>query len=219
MTLQQQLNFIENELVARLSAITDTSRILPHTVYVEEEGENEKGEGISVYNRYSLTAINSDGSCTLLNPTTQESETDRHLSEINIDWLVTLWDWHKEQQDEPVIENYPEFNLLEKPLRLLLDVAVHEIPCFEQSHTYDICAKAIDDLEKANIEPPKELFAFLYPVERFDRNATDEEIVTDYNNIDSPEPEVEKLTPDEFAEKINDEFFNDQGNWVRFIKM
>lgn len=214
MTLQQQLKSIEKELVAKLCAITDTSKILPHTVYVEEEDENEKGEGIPVYNRYSLTAINSDGSCTLLNPTTQESETDRHLSEINIDWLVTLWNWHKEQQDVPIIENYRKYNPLEEPLRRLL-----EITCFDESVTYDICAKAIDDLEKANIEPPKELFAFLYPEERFDRNATDEEIVTDYDNIDSPEPEVEKLTPDEFAEKINDEFFNDQGNWVRFIKM
>lgn len=216
MTLQQQLKAIENELIANLCAITDTSKILPHTVFVEEEGENEKGEGIPICNQYTLIAMNPDGSCTLLNPRNQESETDRHLSEINIDWLVTLWNWHKEQQDVPIVENYREYNPLEEPLRRLIDVALLEITCFDESVTYDICANAIDQLEKA--KPTKERFAFLYPTERFDRNATDEEIVADYNNIDSPEPEVEKLTPDEFAERINDESFNDQEYRVRFIK-
>ncbi|MEG0647107.1 MAG: hypothetical protein RR471_08050 [Bacteroides sp.] len=179
MTLQQQLKNIENELIANLCAITDTSKLLPHTVFVEEDGENAKGEGVPVYNQYTLTAIHPDGSCTLLNPTTGENETGRHLSEINIDWLITLWNWHKEQQDVPVIEN-------------------------------------CDDLEKA--KPSKELFAFLYPIDRFDRTATDETIVADYDTIDTPEPKVEKLTPDALAERVNDDSFNDQKYWIRFLK-
>ena len=34
--------------------------------------------------------------CTLRNPNTGISETGRHLSEINIDWLVTLWNSYVE---------------------------------------------------------------------------------------------------------------------------
>lgn len=63
---------------------------LPHTVYVEEEGDNP------VYTRYRLEDIKEDGSCVLLNPETNERFTERHLYEINIDWLDTVLRWYKE---------------------------------------------------------------------------------------------------------------------------
>lgn len=36
----------------------------------------------------------------------------------------------------------------DKALRLILDVAQHEITKFHESHTYGICEKVIDDAEK-----------------------------------------------------------------------
>jgi hypothetical protein len=66
----------------------------------------------------------------------------------------------------------------------------------------------------------KELWAFLFPIESMDRNATDGEIVAAYEREgnDSDVCGVEKLTPDEFACRINDEAFAHQVQWVRFIK-
>ncbi|GAB6013555.1 hypothetical protein [Viscerimonas tarda] len=60
----------------------------------------------------------------------------------------------------------------------------------------------------------KELAVFLYPIERFERNVTNDEIISGW-----ADDYVEKLTPDEFAEKINDESFDDLSYWVRFIEV
>ena len=70
--------------------------MLPHTVYVEEEGEDGYGHGIPVYTMYRLEEIRTDGSCTLYNAESRERFTCRHLHEINMDWLVTVWERYLE---------------------------------------------------------------------------------------------------------------------------
>ncbi|MEO3212766.1 hypothetical protein [Parabacteroides distasonis] len=69
----------------------------------------------------------------------------------------------------------------------------------------------------SSVVPDKELFAYIFPASRLERNATDEEILADYeNNWDGDEP-TQKLTPDEFAAYCNDGYFNTSGQHVRFI--
>lgn len=98
----------------------------------------------------------------------------------------------------------PEQNPLEGPLRRLLDVALLEIPCFEQSLTYDICAAAIDGLSPETEQRPKsttrELYAYVWPYDLMERNVSDQKILEAYET----EYGVEKLTPDELAAEIND---------------
>lgn len=65
----------------------------------------------------------------------------------------------------------------------------------------------------------KELWAFLFPFKRFQRNTPDSKILTDYEKLNTDGPEVEKLTPDELAERINDDMFNDQEYYIRFIEL
>lgn len=95
-------NQAEQSLVTQLQNLTDRfvaelSRLplrpdgwLPHVVYVEEEGD------YPVYTMYKLEEIREDGSCVLFNPETGERFTDRHLYEINIDWLDTVLRWYYE---------------------------------------------------------------------------------------------------------------------------
>lgn len=65
--------------------------------------------------------------------------------------------------------------------------------------------------------PDKELFAYVFPASRLERNATDKEILTDYeNNREENEP-TRKFTPGEFATYCNDGYFNTSGQHVRFI--
>ncbi|PXV57433.1 hypothetical protein CLV62_15217 [Dysgonomonas alginatilytica] len=64
---------------------------------------------------------------------------------------------------------------------------------------------------------PKTLCVFLFPKERFDRNATDEEIIADYQADQEQDLCVEKYTPDEFAAIINDNGINYQEYFTRFI--
>lgn len=108
MNYQKQVNELQQQLIARLSAITDRPKgWLPHLVYVEEDGDDENKFGMPVYNAYRLVDFESDGRCTLRNLITGEDDTERHLSEINIDWLVTVWNYYHElsgNKPEPISE-------------------------------------------------------------------------------------------------------------------
>lgn len=87
--LQQKLYDLSAEYVNTLKSLPHRPEgWLPHIVYVEEEGD------YPVFTRYRLTEIKDDGSCTLIDDTTQEVFANRHLSEINIEWLDTVLSWY-----------------------------------------------------------------------------------------------------------------------------
>lgn len=65
--------------------------------------------------------------------------------------------------------------------------------------------------------PDKELFAYVFLASRLERNATDKEILTDYENHREENEPTRKFTPDEFAAYCNDGYFNTSGQHVRFI--
>lgn len=169
MNYQKRVNELQQQLINQLCTITDRpDGWLPHLVFVEEEGDDENGFGMPVYNAYRLVDFNADGSCTLRNLITGEDDTECHLSEINIDWLVTVWNYY-----------------------------------------YELSEKR----QEPNTEP--ELKVFLFSID-MPRNISDAELIRLWNDNDDS---IEVCTPDEFAERINDESFNDMENWVRFIKI
>jgi len=55
-------------------------------------------------------------------------------------------------------------------------------------------------------------YIYVYPNEKFERNADDETILRAWK-----EGEAERYTPEAFAELINDDWFCDTSNWVRVI--
>lgn len=169
MNYQKQVNELQQQLINQLSAITDRpDGWLPHMVFVEEECDDENGFGMPVYNPYRLVDFNADGSCTLRGFVDSEDDTERHLSEINIDWLVTVWNYYHELSEK---EQEPETG--------------------------------------------PELRAFLFSID-MPCDISDAELIRLwYDNDDR----IEVCTPGEFAERINDESFDDQHNWIRFIKI
>lgn len=91
-----------NAYVAELSCLTlRPDGWLPHVVYVEEEGD------YPVYTMYKLEEIRKDGSCVLFNPNSGERFDNRHLYEINIDWLDTVLRWYYECCSVQGIEHEP----------------------------------------------------------------------------------------------------------------
>ena len=63
MRIQEKQKALEQEVIANLCAIPKMpENMLPHTVYVEEEGEDGYGHGIPVYTMYRLEEIRTDGS-------------------------------------------------------------------------------------------------------------------------------------------------------------
>lgn len=72
-----------------------------------------------------------------------------------------------------------------------------------------------------HISEKPELWAYIFHMNVLPRNATDAQIVAyhENENNDVREYPIEKLPPDELACRINDEMFNDQEFYVRFIKI
>ena len=63
----------------------------------------------------------------------------------------------------------------------------------------------------------KELRVFLFPIDRFERNATDEEIIADWNSAEDRDIPIQCITPDELAAMLNDDDAGFSEQWVRFI--
>lgn len=214
MKLQEKQKELEQEIIANLRAIPKMPEgLLPHTVYVEEEGEEDEHHGIPVYTAYKLEEIRPDGSCMLYNPDSRERFPCRHLYEINIDWLVTVWERYLELCVGQKLwkQNAVAF------LKESTDKTEAEISAFVDSG-WDRCSAYTDNLKRfLGKDEVKEVWMFSFPMDDFGRDAPDKEIIFDYEN--NPHTEVEKMTPLEFTARINDEMFNDQDNWVRAIEL
>lgn len=211
MTLTTRFEQLQNDIIANLTVITDRpDSWLPHKVFVEEEGD----DGAPIYKEYQLIDFKPDGSCTLRDASTNEDDAERHLSEINIDWLMTVYGYYCDLSEEHETLNAdPYSNRLEHPLRLLLDVACLEITCFEESETYNLCVKALASSEDE--VKPKELKAFLFPIE-LGRDTTDELILRLWNDNDES---IITYTPAELAATLNDDDAGFSEHYVRFIKV
>ncbi len=183
-SLNECLNQISERIIRALSRIKERPEgWLPHVVYVEEEGDD-----YPVYTLYRLEEIRKGGSCSLRNPATGEYFPERQLYEINIDWLLTVWN------------RYVEL-------------------CIEQN---------LPPVQVESCPQSKSLYAFVWSCNLFGRDVTDEKIIETWENGasrslndegDESLYEVERLTPDELAERINDDCFNDVEDYVRFIEM
>ncbi len=214
MRLQEKQKELEQEVIANLRAIPKMPEgLLPHTVYVEEEGEDAEHHGIPVYTAYRLEEIRPDGSCMLYNPDNRERFPCRHLYEINIDWLVTVWERYLELCVGQKLwkQNAAAF------LKEGTDRTEAEISAFVDSG-WDRCSAYTDNLKRfLGRDGAKEVWVFSFPMDDFKRNTPDKNIISDYEN--NPHTRVEKMTPLEFTAKINDDMFNDQDNWVRAIEL
>lgn len=68
--------------------------------------------------------------------------------------------------------------------------------------------------------PPKNganLYAFVWHFQHMERNVSDEEILKAWKLQNDEKYRVAKFTPEEFAEYINEDRYNDMENYVRFI--
>lgn len=213
MRLQEKQKEQEQEVITNLCSIPRMPEdLLPHTVYVEEEGEDEEHYGMPVYTAYELENIRKDGSCTLYNAVSGERFSGRHLYEINIDWLITVWERYLELCLEQEIWKDNAITFLKRHT----DRPVKEIRKFVDSD-WDKCLAYTDNLKRFLGVEDKETWIFSFPIDRFERDAPLNEIVADYER--NPKTQVEKMTPLEFTAKINDEMFNDQDYWVRTVEL
>ena len=205
---------------------------LPHTVYVEEVGEDERLGDIPVYTRYTLEDFKQDGSCTLCDM--GGACRSGHLNEICIDWLLILRNRYLELCAEQGLWRERAIHMLEQEA----DASLPDILEFVGGHWQNLAS------DEENISafrqwtgkhtagcgqtaPEKSLMAFVWPFQLLPRNATDEQIIATYErgpsrSIDDEDDEtlyeVEKLTPDELAAEINDSDCAFGQYYVRFIE-
>lgn len=167
MRIQEKQKALEQEVIANLCAIPKMpENMLPHTVYVEEEGEDGYGHGIPVYTMYRLEEIRTDGSCTLYNAESRERFTCRHLHEINMDWLVTVWERYLELCVEQDIWKGNAVAFLKdrtgKP--------EEEIISFVET-SWDKCQAYTDNLKAfLGEDKDREIWIFSFPLDEFERD-------------------------------------------------
>ena len=201
MRIQEKQKALEQEVIANLCAIPKMpENMLPHTVYVEEEGEDGYGHGIPVYTMYRLEEIRTDGSCTLYNAESRERFTCRHLHEINMDWLVTVWERYLELCVEQDIWKGNAVAFLKdrtgKP--------EEEIISFVET-SWDKCQAYTDNLKAfLGEDKDREIWIFSFPLDEFERDVPAGKIIVDYEN--NPATRVEKMIPLEFTANINTPF-------------
>ena len=71
------------------SLSTGPEGLLPHSVYVED---TDVTNGTFFYKEYKLLSIIPENmTCILLDPETKQEE-EAELADINVDWLVTVWE-------------------------------------------------------------------------------------------------------------------------------
>lgn len=226
MTPQEQELKLSQNIIDSLCHISERpDGWLPHIVFVEEEGE----DGYPCYVRYKLTDYQADGTCSLQTSDESIRQTNRNLSEINIDWLVTLWNRYVELsieqetwKDHAVEILLQNSNADEGSIREFVEVHWQNllldndnIKAFENWHHRDEVGELC-------------YYAFIWSCHHLDRSISDAQLLEVWRNgpsrsttdeDDETEYEVERLTLDELAERINDECFNDVENYVRFIQI
>ena len=265
MTPQEQERKLSQNIIDSLCRISERpDGWLPHIVFVEEEGE----DGYPCYVRYNLLDSNADATCTLQRPNTDVQETDRELREINVDWLITIWNWYKELcaeqnlsskeysrppfrggdfvrlTDDAIAEIRRIFGDIPADYRrnMLLQVKymrqnsansswhigvqdIHEDDVLEFDSNF-LRSATVDDI--SSLSNKERFYAFVWSCNHLNRSVSDAELLDAWRNgpsrsaideEDETEYEVERLTLDELAERINDECFNDTEDYVRFIQI
>lgn len=81
---------LRDTTIKRLCSIsTIPEGLLPHSVYVED---TDVTNGTFFYKEYKLLSIIPENmTCILLDPETKQEE-EAELADINVDWLVTVWE-------------------------------------------------------------------------------------------------------------------------------
>ena len=212
MTLQEQQKLLSQKIISSLCHVSDRPEgLLPHIVYVEEEG----GDGYPSYVRYHLTDYRSDGICTLQNPDTGISETGRHLSEINTDWLVTLWNRHVESS-------------IEQHLHSVVDEeqVTPDLPHFREGDFVRLTDEAIAEIRRIFGDTAADYRRnMLLQVKYMRQNSADNSWHIGVQGIHEDDVQefagnfLRSATADELAERSNDEHFNDTEDYIRFIQM
>lgn len=99
MKAQEKIRTIETQLINRLCWVPNPEKILPHLVFIEDVNDNGEPE----YQRCTIEAIHPENqTCTLHNHVTNERSSEWYLRSIPIDWLVTLWEWYKENSPDDI---------------------------------------------------------------------------------------------------------------------
>lgn len=95
-SFQEQHNDLIKEVAGKLCQIENTAHFLPHMVFVEEVDD----DGAPEYNKYQLVDIRNDGGCSLIDCNGIRIDDQYSLTDINLEWLITIWNWHIEQLNE-----------------------------------------------------------------------------------------------------------------------
>lgn len=214
---EQEYNF-QNRLIESIQFIglnKQPKSWLPHPVTVVEAVEDPDGEERPNLLHCILNEICDDRTCYMNIVGSGDAEDIYGLCEIINISHIQLWEKYVSLSSHVWRDNAIAY------LKAKTDATDDVIKSFVDTHwnKEQLLADNLDSFNsQANNQTEEETWVFTYSIERFDRDASDEEIIADYERGNDDEP-TRKMTMDEFAALINDELFDDIHNWVRVIKL
>lgn len=180
-------------------------------------------------NEYNLASINIDWLVTVWNRCQELMSEPGKVREHAVCYLLEHTDAEPDYIAEYVDKNWrlsfpDEANLatfnecrkqvdcsLETCLRNLLEVALVRVSGFKQSAMFRDCSEALK-----NMPMVKEMKIFLYSIYKFERNASNEDILKAWDENDDS---IEVYTIDELATILNDGDSGFSNHWVRVINV
>ncbi|MCD8261134.1 MAG: hypothetical protein LUD15_06290, partial [Bacteroides sp.] len=246
MSYSNQLRKLTSEIVDKLSDIEEfPEELFPHLVFIEEVN----GRGEPEYVKYRLQSIEPyTGYCTVkFDDGFDNEEERRELAEINLEWLITIWERYQELtgnkfQETEILNSRVEailneaflmpmffvgaFNVFQGAMQQMSDEEMYEL--LGNSVHADSLRQTINRIsdqlnfrdqhpEIPNPYTPKQYWAFIYPNYEIYRKLSDKELIEKWETQDPTTGQIECMTPEEFNAYTNQPDFSIGNYRVRFL--
>lgn len=220
MTPREQNNNLRESLIESIKAVVlcgPPQGWLPVRISTIDNPETDSAGDEAIPDAGMLNEIFETGECSVAT-NSLTSEEPYGLCEMTTESLITIWERYVLQVKLQNLWYDHAVSYLQAKTQCTVDEAAAYV---KEKWETDILFT--DNLEKfkrrSNKRQSTETKIFAYHMNHLDRNATDAEIISDYENNGDMDFPTMAMTPAEFAERINDEGFDDLHYWVRAIEV
>lgn len=220
MTPREQNNNLRESLIESIKAVVlcgPPQDWLPVRIATIDNPETDsEGEG-TIPDAGLLNEIFETGECSVTTDYIAIEE-QYGLCEMTTESLITIWERYVSQAKSQNLWYDHAVSYLQAKTRCTIDEANAYVK--EEWKTDMLFTDNLERFKHCGRKRiPAEIKIFAYHMSRLDRNATDAEIISDYENNSDTDFPTRAMTPAEFAERINDEGFDDLHYWVRAIEV
>lgn len=220
MTPREQNNNLRKSLIESIKAVVlcgPPQGWLPVRIATIDTTETDSEGERTIPDAGMLNEIFETGECSVTTDC-PAAEEPYGLCEMTTESLITIWERYVSQAKSQNLWYDHAVSYLQAKTRCTMNEAAAYVK--EEWKTDMLFTDNLEEFKRRGSKRiPAEIKIFAYHMSRLDRNATDAEIISDYENNSDTDFPTRAMTPAEFAERINDEGVDDLHYWVRAIEV